>query len=119
MRLFLAFIYVFYMYTIYLSFPYFNTEVIYMSLTEHRVLSLRSDAFERVFAGSTATGGALISTENVEKYVACVCCVARRRSRPGRIEFCGWTWQKPARIFFRGFISARSSVGVGGGANIV
>jgi hypothetical protein len=48
-----AFIYVFYMYTIYLSFPYFNTEVIYMSLTEHRLLSLRSDVFEHVFAGYT------------------------------------------------------------------
>jgi hypothetical protein len=53
---------------------------------------LRSDAFEHVFAGYTTTEGALISTENVEKYVACVWCVARRRSKPERIEFCGWTW---------------------------
>jgi hypothetical protein len=84
-----AFIYVFYMYTIYLSFPFFNTEVIYVSLAEQRLLSLRSGAFEHVFAGYTTTEDALISTENLEKYVACVFCVARRRSKPGRIEFCG------------------------------
>jgi len=102
-RLFLAFIYVFYMYTIYLSFPYFNTEVISMSFTEHRLPPLRSVAFDHVFAGYRPNAGALISKENVEKYVACVCCVARRRSKPGRIEFCGWTWQKTSAYIFPRF----------------
>ena len=37
---------------------------------------------------------ASISKENVEKYVMCVRCVGRRRSKPDRIEFCGWSWQK-------------------------
>jgi hypothetical protein len=46
-----------------------------MSLPEYRLLYLRSDAFEHVFAGYTATGDALISMENMEKYVACVCAV--------------------------------------------
>ena len=95
---FFAFIYVFYMYTIYLSFPYFNTEVTYMSLTECRLLSLRCDAFEHVFACYTMNGGVLISKENVEKYVACVCCVARRRSKPGRVEFYRRTWRNPFRV---------------------
>jgi hypothetical protein len=69
-----------------------------MSLPEHRLLYLRSDAFERVFAGYTATEDALLSTENVEKYVACVCCVAGRRSKPESIGFCGWT-RKSQRVY--------------------
>jgi len=55
---------------------------------------LRSDAFEHVFAGYTTTGDTLISTENVEKYFACVCCAARRRSKPERIQFWGWNFFK-------------------------
>lgn len=50
-RLFLAFIYVFYMYTIYLSFPYFQYRSDIHVLDRTQASLLRSDAFERVFAG--------------------------------------------------------------------
>jgi hypothetical protein len=70
---FLALMYVFYVYTINLSFPYFNTEVIYMSFTEHRFLSCALMPCS-VFSGYTTPENMLISTENVEKYVMCVLC---------------------------------------------
>jgi hypothetical protein len=86
---FLAFICVFYMYTINLSFPYFNTEVIYMSLPEHRLLSCGLLPWSVYFV--------LIQRLKTRSYqwkmwkntlyvcavwlgvVVCVCCVARRR----------------------------------------
>lgn len=86
----------------------YRSDIRVLDRTESSLLC--SDAFEHVFAGYTTTEGALISTENVEKYVSCLCFVARRRSKPERIEFCGWTWRKPSRIFLRGKISDGSSV---------
>jgi hypothetical protein len=103
-RLFLAFMYVFYMYNLpFISIFQYRSDIRVLDRTQSSLLCC--DAFEHVFAGYTTTEGALISTENVEKYVMCVCCVARRRSKRERIEFCGWTWRKSSRIFFRGYIS--------------